>query len=1030
MSISRMLISALSVLVCAAVAWGEDSGGYRGPTGGGTFPASGLARKWPEGGPPLLWKCDPGHGWAAPAIQNGTVYIAGGKTGFLHTFTLDGAPLDRYMIGPMDWKRFTGSRSVPTISGDMAVVSAPDSTIYGIDLARNETRWRVKAWKDFGGGKGSQGWGFTETPMLIENKVVFNPCSRDPITPPIVAVDIRTGKTVWETKPRLSDPNLPKRYSAADTSGTWAMHNGRPLVFMPTWMYLVCADGRTGELLWEIPSQGEKSLPPIYSDGYLLWDNGKTQMMKLSPDGKSYTRLWERPYSWLSGGAILGDKVFIFGAPDEEATQFDPNGSPRRRVAKTPGKEALLCVDKLTGKLLQSRPSVGSGHIVAADGLVFVLEVGPVLSLLEPCPSGFESRGSFKPTIDVGARSSDDLGSSKWIAPTIAEGRLFMRYGGLYVYDLRIEPDIHGWRNDGSGKYKGNPPIQWHRGSNVLWNVPVAGAAPSTPVVAAGRLYAASGPGALVCLDANSGKPLWHKEEKVAAAPGATPAALPPIVRGDRVFAVLGGSLAACYDTAGERKWAVPLDQPAAAPLALIGESLLVPGQTLACLDAASGKRRWQCAVPAGRSAGTPAVTWLRGTPLVVTSWGAVVTAEDGQALASGLAEGDTVLREARELYFATGKSDLALSAVELPQVIADPLKPRPLWKVALKGMASPVSMLAHKEWLYVLSAGGELAVLNRSSGKELTRKSLGKPAPGQAPVLTMSGTGNLYAGGFGEQGITIVLSAGAEPTKIWQYAGGAAGREPVFDRDRQYVLAGNRLWCVGGRAPVEPRPVTVHELAPPAELAALDKPEPMKSDVMPSAWIAIGPIKTDPNESDYLSAAGGCAKVFPKAGMEMKLGDESMKWALVPDANYWSDPRFSRGYRTLDISAAFKRKFHTSGCFFATVELDADRLVRFEAHLPNMRWKDFGNTLKGQAWVDGRPFEGKEYVLLRKGRHCIMLQASMGELPNSWGRVWAVPRFVDADDEIAAARKKYEQDLALWQEHARTMNSLFVLGE
>jgi outer membrane protein assembly factor BamB len=747
----------LCVLACAAAAWGEDSGGYRGPTGDGVYPASGLARKWPDGGPRLLWKMDPGHGWSAPAINNGTVYIAGGKQGFLYTFSLDGAPLDRYMIGGMDWKRFTGTRSVPLLSEGIAVCTSPSANIFGIDLARNETRWRVNAWKDFGSGKGSMGWGFPESPMLIGNKVVFNTCSRDSATPCLAAIDISTGKTVWTTPGGVGEiDGVKKYYSAADVSGTWAMHGGRPLVFMPAWRCFVCVDGRDGKVQFEIPCIGEKGLPPIYSDGYLLWDTGKgVQMIKLSPDGKSFTKLWERPGGGLSAGVIVGDKVFLFGADKETAVRCDESGAAieDKPVASTqPGKKAppagggankgaLLCVDRATGKLFQSRPSPGGGHIVAADGLVFVIESGPVVSLLEPCPSGFEARGSFKPTIDVGARSSDDLGSSKWIAPAISEGRLFFRYGGLYVYDLRIEPDVRGWRNDGTGKYTGNPPIQWYRGTNILWNAEVTGEAPSASVVSDGRVYVASGPGTIACMDANGGKAIWRKEEKVAGSAGAAQAAFCPVVRKDRVFAVHGGSLAACYDTAGERKWAVPVEAGAVAPPALIGEALLVPGKALVSLDAATGKQRWQLAPPAGRTVGTPALTWLRGTPVAIASWGAIVAAEDGQVLATGLADADAVLRHERAVYFAGGKDDLALSAMELPEVIADPVKPKLLWKVTLKGIASPVSMLAHREWLYVLSAGGELAVLQRDNGKELCRESLGKLTTGRGPVLTMAAT-------------------------------------------------------------------------------------------------------------------------------------------------------------------------------------------------------------------------------------------------------------------------------------------------
>jgi outer membrane protein assembly factor BamB len=68
--------------------------------------------------------------------------------------------------------------------------------------------------------------------------------------------------------------------------------------------------------------------------------------------------------------------------------------------------------------------------VVYADGMLYTYE-GPkkgVVSLVKASPEGFERTGSF-----VVAKGRD----KHWAHPTIAGGRLYIRYGGaLYAYDI------------------------------------------------------------------------------------------------------------------------------------------------------------------------------------------------------------------------------------------------------------------------------------------------------------------------------------------------------------------------------------------------------------------------------------------------------------------------------------------------------------------------------------------------------------------------------------------------------------------
>jgi outer membrane protein assembly factor BamB len=203
--------------------------GYRGIHNSGLFPGKNLLKEWPEDGPELLWKYDVGIGYCGAAVSGDRVYVAGGEVSYLYTFSLDGRLEGRVRIGPAGWARFTGTRSVPLIRDGLAVTTTPDANIYAVDLARQEIRWRVNAWKDFGVGKGTMGWGYPESPIPHQGKILLNACSRTNSTPPIVALDFQTGKPVWQ-----ADAGEGKKYSAADVSGAVVRHGSRHLALYPT----------------------------------------------------------------------------------------------------------------------------------------------------------------------------------------------------------------------------------------------------------------------------------------------------------------------------------------------------------------------------------------------------------------------------------------------------------------------------------------------------------------------------------------------------------------------------------------------------------------------------------------------------------------------------------------------------------------------------------------------------------------------------------------------------------------------------
>jgi outer membrane protein assembly factor BamB len=469
----------------------SDSGGYRGPWNNGVYPEAGLLQSWPEGGPKLLWKRPLEQGYAGVAVVSGTVYVASGMANTLAVYTLDGEPMYAIPTTNAAWSRFGGTRSTPLVDGDIVVTTVPRADVIGVDLQTRSVRWTVNAWKSFGEGKGKMGWGLPESPMQHDGAVIFNTCSRSDGTPPLVAVDMQTGRTVWSAAAGRSG----RRYSAGDVSGACFRHNGRDFVVHPTWRFLLCVEARTGKRVWEIPDVSEKTLTPCYENGRLLWGpSGRVQMLRLSPDGRSYNILWTRHGGVVgfSHAVALNDRVYLFGdpwmtprpaaqqpdavtdegigyvagAPTDADVPPDVRTNSPKAIADWKANAArachLLCLDAETGKMLQSRPAGDPGHIVAADGMVYVLDlvrpgtndvIVPRVSLIRPTATGFDAAGTLVPPFDPeelrwdSERRARNTQTRQWaredflyqknVNPVIAEGRLFLRYGPLQVYDLR-----------------------------------------------------------------------------------------------------------------------------------------------------------------------------------------------------------------------------------------------------------------------------------------------------------------------------------------------------------------------------------------------------------------------------------------------------------------------------------------------------------------------------------------------------------------------------------------------------------------
>lgn len=428
---AKLVVLASVLAYGLASARAADSGGYRGPTRNGVYPEKGLLKTWPEGGPKLLWKYDQlGPGWTSVTVANQTAYVLGGASpGRLFAFTLDGQLKFTKPYGPDFRKRFDGSRSTVDIKDGRAYFASGLGVVYCLDAATGETLWSVDTVVRF--KNQVPGWGYNISPLVVDDKLVL-PIRRGTNT--MVALSLKTGETLWA--------NEPSTWAIGDSSPVLVEDGKTRLIVNNLWNATIAVDPATGKVVWKHEGPSGTIVTPVYHEGRLFAAvGGKATMYKLRPDGQGFERLWEGSgFNGISQAVQLDGKVFLLANESRSVEYTETKGGKETKRTRTANVLCLQALDAATGRKVRSEAVQKEGSICAADGMVYLLEGGegawqqgePAktrISLFKPTADGFETAGAFFPVIGT---------KEAWVNPAIAEGRLWVRHGGLIaVYDIR-----------------------------------------------------------------------------------------------------------------------------------------------------------------------------------------------------------------------------------------------------------------------------------------------------------------------------------------------------------------------------------------------------------------------------------------------------------------------------------------------------------------------------------------------------------------------------------------------------------------
>jgi hypothetical protein len=147
---------------------------WRGPNRGGVYPETGLLKQWPEAGPELLWAIDStGRGYGSPVVAGDLLFITGeiDSTSYLYAYNLSGKLIWKSVCGNEWVKNFPGSRSTPTVVGDLIYVCSGKGDIGCFDKTSGSKKWSLNMVSDLQGTNNMFGYSQSHDPRGVEQTI-------------------------------------------------------------------------------------------------------------------------------------------------------------------------------------------------------------------------------------------------------------------------------------------------------------------------------------------------------------------------------------------------------------------------------------------------------------------------------------------------------------------------------------------------------------------------------------------------------------------------------------------------------------------------------------------------------------------------------------------------------------------------------------------------------------------------------------------------------------------------------------------
>ncbi|MCD6052292.1 MAG: Pyrrolo-quinoline quinone [Verrucomicrobia bacterium] len=400
MKLNRLMLAGLAGVLLATSAQAQEWTRFRGPNGTGVSTAKTIPVQFTE--KDYNWKVPlPGDGHSSPVIWGDKIFLTGSHEQqgglMVHAVSVnDGRVLWQkdFPFPAFAKHKFNSYAScTPAVDAERVYVtwSTPEHNMLVAFSHKGDVVWQ----RDFGAYKSQHGSGVS--PMVYEEMVIL-PNDQDENSS-LIAVDRRTGKTVWETK----------RNNSAAAYGTPCVYEpkgGKPqLIFNSQAHGITGVDPATGKTVWEYAKAFNKrsvSSPVIVSGlaiGSCGSGGGGNYVVAVKPgdDAKNQpaTLVWEMKKSahYVPTPVVVGD--LLFGWSDAGI---------------------VTCMKGPTGEVLWQERAGGNffGSPIVVDGKIYAIATNGEVVVVKAADK-FEVLG----------RSA--LGELTHTTPAVAGGKMYIR---------------------------------------------------------------------------------------------------------------------------------------------------------------------------------------------------------------------------------------------------------------------------------------------------------------------------------------------------------------------------------------------------------------------------------------------------------------------------------------------------------------------------------------------------------------------------------------------------------------------------
>ncbi len=360
-----------------------------------------LAREWPEGGPPVVWKIEVAMGHAGVAVRNGRVYLLDydldKKEDVVRCLSLaTGEEIWRYSYSVKIKQNHGITRTIPAVTDEYVVTMGPKCHVLCLKADTGERVWAIDLVTDC--GTIVPQWYAGQCPVIDGDRVILAPGAQ----PMMMAVELATGRRIWETTGH-------EDAGQTHTSITPIEFDGHRQYVYSANRTIFGVDATDGTILWTYPWKSifaNVPSPTFIAPDRIFVTGGYemgSDMIRLQSDGQ---------------GGIEAKQVFhleekVFGVEQQTPLYYKDHLFGTTRTGE------MSCLD-LDGNIVWSSGQVrfGLGPFLIANDMILALEdESCTLRLAEASLTGWEELASAQ-MID---------GHEAWAPMALADSLLILR---------------------------------------------------------------------------------------------------------------------------------------------------------------------------------------------------------------------------------------------------------------------------------------------------------------------------------------------------------------------------------------------------------------------------------------------------------------------------------------------------------------------------------------------------------------------------------------------------------------------------